>query len=38
MALDSAQSTLGPVALDASKKNRILIVLQLSAATTASIR
>jgi len=30
MALDSAQSTLGPVALDASKKNRILIVLQLS--------
>src|SRR5216683_2578797 len=30
MALDTAQSTLGPVALDASKKNRILIVLQLS--------
>ena len=30
MALDSAQSVLGPVALDPSKKNRILIVLQLS--------
>ncbi len=30
MALDSAQSALGPVALDPSKKNRILIVLQLS--------
>src|SRR5260370_1911403 len=30
MALDSAQSALGPVALDASKNNRILIVLQLS--------
>src|SRR6266567_959919 len=30
MALDSAQSALGPVALDASKSNRILIVLQLS--------
>src|SRR6266852_3025591 len=30
MALDASQSVLGPVALDATKKNRILIVLQLS--------
>src|SRR5258708_12517119 len=30
MALDNAQSAPGPVALDASKSNRILIVLQLS--------
>jgi uncharacterized protein (DUF1501 family) len=30
MALDGASSTLGPVALDASKKNMILVVLQLS--------
>src|SRR5260370_25123132 len=30
MDLDSAHSTLGSVALDASKTNRILIVLQLS--------
>jgi len=30
MALDGAQSVLGPVTLDPSKKNRILIVLQLS--------
>src|SRR5262245_29593016 len=30
MALDGPSSALGPVALDASKKNRILVVLQLS--------
>ena len=30
MALDGASSSLGPVALDASKKNMILVVLQLS--------
>jgi len=30
MALDGAQSVIGPVTLDPSKKNRILIVLQLS--------
>jgi uncharacterized protein (DUF1501 family) len=30
MALDGPASALGPVALDASKKNRILVVLQLS--------
>src|SRR3979490_832938 len=30
MALDGQSSALGPVALDATKKNRILIVLQLS--------
>jgi uncharacterized protein (DUF1501 family) len=30
MALDAAQSVLGPVSLDPTKKNRILVVLQLS--------
>src|SRR5262252_10557206 len=30
MALDGPSSGLGPVALDATKKNRILVVLQLS--------
>src|SRR5713226_473731 len=30
MALDGAQSVLGPVTLDPTKKNKILIVLQLS--------
>src|SRR5712691_9996442 len=30
MALDASQSVLGPVSLDATKKNRILVVLQLS--------